>query len=108
MAFPPSWDVVRSGSWFFGGCTVTVLGKELDAGPAVRRLGSGWISGVVGLVLAVIGLGTVLCLRYPEWLTMPEARGYYNVPIIRIALHLVLILAFFLGMLSIVLRQSKA
>jgi sterol desaturase/sphingolipid hydroxylase (fatty acid hydroxylase superfamily) len=86
---------------------MTVLGRDLDAPAAERRFGTGWISGVLALVLAVVGLGTVLCLRYPELLTMPEAREFYNVGLIRLALHLVLIGAFVLGTISIVLRQNK-
>ncbi|MCA9117052.1 MAG: hypothetical protein KDA79_18400, partial [Planctomycetaceae bacterium] len=72
-----------------------------------RRFGTGWISGVAGVVLALVGLGTVLCLRYPQFLTVADARGMYNVGLIRLALHLVLIAAFVLGVLSIVLRRRK-
>jgi sterol desaturase/sphingolipid hydroxylase (fatty acid hydroxylase superfamily) len=86
---------------------VTVLGKDLESPKAERRFGTGWISGVLGLALAVIGLGTVLCLRYPDFATMPEARAFYDVRLIRIGLHLVLIGAFLLGTVSIVLRQNK-
>jgi sterol desaturase/sphingolipid hydroxylase (fatty acid hydroxylase superfamily) len=87
---------------------VTVLGRDLDAPEAERRFGTGWISGVLALALSVIGLGTVLCLLYPDLVTMPEARALYDVALIRLALHLVLIGAFVLGIVSIVLRQNKA
>jgi hypothetical protein len=33
------------------------LRAELEAPPALRRFGSGWISGVLGLVLGVAGFG---------------------------------------------------
>jgi sterol desaturase/sphingolipid hydroxylase (fatty acid hydroxylase superfamily) len=82
------------------------LRNELDS-PQDRRLGSGWISGVAALILAIAGLGAVLCLRYPEILTVPEARELYNVGLIRLALHLGLIAAFVLGIISITLRQQK-
>ena len=81
------------------------LRQEMDADD--RQFGSGWISGMLGLVLAVVGLSTVLCLLYPQWLTVADVRGYYNVGLIRLALHLVLIAAFFLGAVSVALRQSK-
>lgn len=71
------------------------------------RFGSGWISGVFAVVLAVVGLATVLCLCFPDVLTMPDARQHYNVPLIRLALHLVLITAFSLGTISIVLRHNR-
>jgi sterol desaturase/sphingolipid hydroxylase (fatty acid hydroxylase superfamily) len=86
---------------------VNVLGRHLDAPEPERRFGTGWISGVLALALSVIGLGTVLCLRYPDLLTMPEARALYDVALIRLALHLVLICAFILGIVSVVLRQNK-
>jgi sterol desaturase/sphingolipid hydroxylase (fatty acid hydroxylase superfamily) len=86
---------------------VTVLGRDLDAHEAERRFGTGWISGVLALALSVIGLGTVLCLRYPDLLTMPEARALYDVALIRLAVHLVLMGAFLLGIVSVVLRQNK-
>src|SRR5262249_35881066 len=87
---------------------MTVLRQDLEAPAAERRLGTGWVSGVLALVLSVLGLGAVLCLRYPDLLTVPEARELYNVGLIRLALHLVLIAAFLLGTLSIVLRQGKS
>jgi sterol desaturase/sphingolipid hydroxylase (fatty acid hydroxylase superfamily) len=86
---------------------MTNLGKEIDAPHEERKFGTGWISGILALVLAVIALGAVLCLRYPDLLTMPDARPSYNVAIIRLALHLVLISSFTLGIISIVLRSNK-
>jgi hypothetical protein len=31
-----------------------------------RHFGSGWISGMLSIVLGVAGLATVLCLLYPQ------------------------------------------
>ena len=86
---------------------MTVLRQHLESPAPDRRFGTGWISGVVALALAIIGLGAVLCLRYPDVLTVPDARGHYNVGIIRLALHAALIGAFLLGTLNIVLRRQK-
>src|SRR5690349_17561960 len=86
---------------------MTVLRQDLESPAAERAFGSGWISGVLALTCAVLGLGTVLCLRYPELLTVADARKLYNVALIRLALHVVLIAGFFLGILSIVLRKQK-
>ena len=83
------------------------LRQELEAPAPHRQFGSGWISGVLALVLSALGLGTVLCLRYPQWLTVADARAMYNVALIRLALLLVLIAAFVLGILSAVLRKEK-
>ena len=84
-----------------------LIGKELDSED--RRFGSGWLSGTIGLMLAVAGFATVLCFCFPNLLTVEDARKIYvdNVTLIRVILHAVLILAFVLGLLSSVLRQSK-
>jgi sterol desaturase/sphingolipid hydroxylase (fatty acid hydroxylase superfamily) len=87
---------------------MTVLRQDLEAAPSDRYFGSGWISGVLALTLSVLGLGTVLCLLYPQLLTMADARKMYNVGLIRLALHMVLIAGFLLAILSIVLRKQKA
>lgn len=72
-----------------------------------REVGQGWISGMLSLILGVVGLATTLCLLYPQLLTVADVRGYYNVGYVRLALHVVLIVAFALGVISIALRQSK-
>ncbi len=71
------------------------------------RFGSGWISGTLSTALGAIGLGAVLCFHFPDLLTMPELRGLYPVPYVRALLHLVLVSAFLLGLLSVMLRRSK-
>lgn len=71
------------------------------------RFGSGWLSGVLATALGAIGLGAVLCFHYPSLLTMPEVRALYPVPYVRALLHLVLVSAFLLGVLSVRLRRSK-
>lgn len=86
---------------------MTELRRELETPRENRAFGTGWISGVAGLVLAVVGVCAVLCLRYPDVLTVPDVRTYYNVGLIRVALHAVLIAAFALGISSIVLRAQK-
>ncbi len=84
------------------------LTNELDS--QNRRFGTGWISGVIGLFLAIAGFSTVLCFCFPQLLTVEDVRGMYdafNTNLIRIALHVVLISAFLLGVISVVLRQQK-
>ncbi|MCA9174785.1 MAG: sterol desaturase family protein [Planctomycetales bacterium] len=79
--------------------------SELDS--SERRLGSGYVSGMLSIFLGGIGLATVLCLMYPQLLTVADARTHYNVPLIRIALHLVLIAGFLAGGISATLRRNK-
>lgn len=79
--------------------------EEMDAKD--RHVGSGWISGMLSIVLATIGLSTTLCLLYPQFFTVADIRGYYNVGLIRFALQLVLVVAFGFGVFSVALRRSK-
>jgi hypothetical protein len=83
------------------------LRADLQAEKEDRRFGSGWISGVLALFLAMAGLIAVLCLRYPELLTTEMVRAQYDVPLIRVLLHIDLILAFGLAVLNLALRRQK-
>ena len=82
------------------------LTDEIDS--QQRQFGSGWICGVLALAMAVLGLGAVLCFCYPQILTVDAAREFYadNLNVIRLILHLVLITAFVLALLSAILRKS--
>lgn len=62
---------------------------------------------MLSIVLATAGLSTVLCLLYPQWLTVADVRGYYNVGLIRLAVHGVLVAAFVFGATSVALRKTK-
>ena len=77
--------------------------------PERTGFGRGWISGILSSVLGVAGLGGVLCLRFPGMLTIPELLDTYqeHLPLIRGALHLVLVASFLMGTVSICLRTNK-
>ena len=81
--------------------------REVDS--ENRKFGSGWVSGFLGLALAIAGLATALCFWYPQWLTVQDAREFYtnHEQSIRVVLSLVLIIAFLLGMISTILRRQK-
>ncbi|MCI0360785.1 MAG: sterol desaturase family protein [Planctomycetaceae bacterium] len=81
--------------------------STLDGLPT--RFGSGWISGVLAVLLAGSGLGAVICFLYWDVLTMEEAREHYAryLPYIRGLVHVLLVAGFLLGVLSISLRKSK-
>jgi sterol desaturase/sphingolipid hydroxylase (fatty acid hydroxylase superfamily) len=83
------------------------LRGELEAPPALRRLGSGWISGVIGLVLGVAGLLLVLSLRAPGIFATPEIRSAHNQLWFRFVLHALLLSAFAFSALSLALRRGK-
>lgn len=83
------------------------LRSELEAPPALRKFGSGWISGVLGLVLGLGGLGLVLSLLAPGTFAMPEIRAVESSVWFRASLHVLLITAFLLSALSLALRPGK-
>src|SRR3954470_19957098 len=83
------------------------LRSELEAPPALRAFGSGWISGVLGFVLGLAGFFMVLPFRAPRALSMPETRGFESTGWFRLGLHCLLIAAFLLSALSLTLRPGK-
>jgi sterol desaturase/sphingolipid hydroxylase (fatty acid hydroxylase superfamily) len=83
------------------------LRGELEAPPDLRRFGSGWISGVIAVVLGMGGLLLVIALRFPGLLAMPETRPLQESVWFRVGLHLILVSGFALSLLSLVLRRGK-
>lgn len=83
------------------------LRSELEAPPALRKFGSGWISGVLGLVLGLAGFALILALRMPGTFSIPETHGLYEKPTFRIGLHVLLLAAFGCSTLSLALRSGK-
>ncbi|HXJ57908.1 MAG TPA: sterol desaturase family protein [Verrucomicrobiae bacterium] len=80
---------------------------ELEVPAALRRFGSGWISGVLGLVLGLAGLFLVLSLRAPGLFSMPEVRAMHGQHWFRLVIHFVLLTAFGLSGLSLALRRTR-
>ena len=70
-----------------------------------RRFGKGWISGVSAVAFGALATGAVLCIRYPALLTVPDARALYPMEVVRFLIHLVLVGAFGLAVLSIALSR---
>jgi sterol desaturase/sphingolipid hydroxylase (fatty acid hydroxylase superfamily) len=83
------------------------LRTELEAPSALRRFGSGWLSGVLGLVFGLAGLGLVIAIRIPGAFSIPETHALYQIPAFRIGLHVLLLAAFALSALSLALRPGK-
>ncbi len=78
-----------------------------SASSTPRHFGTGWISGTASVALGAIGLGAVLCLHFPDYLTIPDAREHYPLAVIRGLIHLVLVTSFGLGVLSVVLKHNR-
>ena len=82
------------------------LARRFADGEA-RHAGTGWLSGVAGVFLGIVGLGAVLALRYPALLTAAELRALYPLPLVRALLELVIGAAFLCACLSLLLRRNK-
>ena len=80
---------------------------ELEAPPALRRFGSGWISGVIGVVLGLASLGIVVSMRYPGIFSMEEFTVFQGKVWFRMIVFFMLITAFVFAMLSLILRETK-
>ncbi|MGC4006485.1 MAG: sterol desaturase family protein [Pirellulales bacterium] len=80
---------------------------ELEAPPALRAFGSGWISGVLGLILGVGGLLLVISLRLPGVFAMAELRAYHEAWWFRLIIHALLLGGFACAALSLALRRGK-
>jgi lathosterol oxidase len=80
-----------------------LLGDE-----APRDLGSGWVSGVIGVFLGATSLGAVLVLHFPGLLTTPDLRPVYSLPVMRGLIELAIGIAFLASCLNLLLRRRKA
>lgn len=65
------------------------------------------MSGVLSMIFGALGLGGVLCLLFPEFLTTPEVRAALTLDFARALIQLTLVFAFVLAVVSVSLRRSK-
>lgn len=72
-----------------------------------RHLGSGWVSGVLGVFLGALGCGAVLVLHFPGWLSSAELRAAYPLPLMRALIDLVIGLGFLCACLNLMLRRRR-
>jgi sterol desaturase/sphingolipid hydroxylase (fatty acid hydroxylase superfamily) len=76
-----------------------------DRGP--QHFGSGWFSGLIGLLLGAGSFFAVLVFHFPEWLTANTLRDQYPIGVMRGILTLAIIAAFFFSALNLLLRPRK-
>lgn len=81
--------------------------SELEAPAALRKFGSGWLSGMLGVVLGLAAVLGVVMIWFPGVFTMTEMSQMHSTGWYQPALFGVIIAAFLLSMLSLVLRPSK-
>ena len=72
-----------------------------------KHFGSGWLSGVFGVLLGLGSFLAVLVFRYPHWLTASETAPRYPIETMRMILALAIVASFLLSALNILLRPSK-
>lgn len=72
-----------------------------------KALGTGWWSGILAVFFGVLALGGVLCLHFPQYLTSPELRAFYPMPVIRLLIEGANWAALVFGVLSAFLREKK-
>ena len=82
--------------------------RELEAPPALRKFGTGWISGVLGMMFGLAALGGVVMMRFPGVFTMKENAALIAHPAFRTGILVLLVLAFGFSLLNLLLRPGKA
>jgi len=84
------------------------LKKDLEAPIEARGFGTGWFAGFFALLLAGAGFGMVLVLRYPGWLGTPELMAVRDWSGFRPLIHVLILGAYGLAIISLLLRPRKA
>jgi sterol desaturase/sphingolipid hydroxylase (fatty acid hydroxylase superfamily) len=72
------------------------------------RAGDGKISGTLAVSLGWLGLGAVLALHFPQYLSAPDLRTAYPMPVIRGLIDAVLAGAAVFGVISLILSRRKS
>ncbi|WP_067733446.1 sterol desaturase family protein [Novosphingobium naphthalenivorans] len=83
------------------------LKRDLEAPIEARGLGTGWFAGFFAILLAFVGLSMVAAMRWPSWFAMPELDAIRQWGGFRSAIHVSLIGAYALALLSLMLRPHK-
>jgi sterol desaturase/sphingolipid hydroxylase (fatty acid hydroxylase superfamily) len=84
------------------------LRKDLEAPIEARGFGTGWFAGFFAVLLAFAGLGMVLALRYPALLSTPQLAAVRDWSGFRPLVHIVILGAYALALISLLLRPRKA
>lgn len=71
------------------------------------RVGDGRISGYLSVGLGALAFLSVLCYRYPTWLTTAELRAAYNPDTLRVVLAVGLWLSFVFCLLTFMLQRNR-
>ncbi len=70
-------------------------------------MGTGWWSGVLSVFFGLLSFGAVLCLHFPQLLTVPQFRSHYPMQAIRALIQCLIVGGAAFGILSSILRKKK-
>ena len=76
----------------------------MSARPAI---GEGKIGAFLCAAIGVLSVASVLCLRFPAFLTTPELRAHYDMGLLRLVLAVAMLAAAGLGLLAITLGGPR-
>ncbi len=82
------------------------LRRELEAPPALRAMGSGWISGTLSILLGLAGLSLVLAYRFPGIFATKEIMEAMPSGFLRAGIFVLVLFAFLFAVLSLLLRKD--
>ncbi len=71
------------------------------------HFGTGWWSGILSAFFGLLSLGSVIVLHWPQLLSSASLRGYYPMPVMRMAIQIAIGFAIAAGLVSAVLRRKK-
>ncbi len=81
--------------------------NDLEPGAESHAFGSGWISGVLALVLGGSSLLLLLGHQYPGWFSVKDLAPVQKSPLIVIAIQIMAFAAFALACINMTLRRNK-
>lgn len=81
--------------------------NQLSRSHGALRSGTGMVSGVIALCLAVLCVLGVLAFHFPEYLTTPQLRQQYSVQAMRQLLYWSMVLAGGIALFNIVVGRSR-
>lgn len=84
------------------------LKRDLESPIEVRRIGTGWFAGFFACLMAVVGFGMVVTLRWPDLFAFPQIAMIKQWSGFRGTVHIVLLASYALALLSLLLRPRKA
>ena len=82
--------------------------SHLETPREERPLGSGWLSGSLGLLAGLAGFLIVLLRWYPETFSYPEIAFLHESGVMTVVLRFVLLSGYALALLSLILSQRKS